>query len=79
MAAFWNAAARTECVDLAKLAGLTPAAMICEVMNDDRTMARLSDLTVFARRHDKENHLGEGAGGLSPRSETIRGDLRAAG
>ncbi|MEO1251427.1 MAG: 3,4-dihydroxy-2-butanone-4-phosphate synthase [Pseudomonadota bacterium] len=38
-------------VDLAKLAGLTPAAMICEVMNDDGTMARLPDLEVFAARH----------------------------
>ena len=39
-------------VDLAKLAGLTPAAMICEVMNDDGTMARLGDLEVFAAKHD---------------------------
>ena len=38
-------------VDLAKLAGLTPASMICEVMNDDGTMARLPDLEVFAERH----------------------------
>jgi len=38
-------------VDLAKLAGLTPASMICEVMNDDGTMARLPDLQVFAKRH----------------------------
>ncbi|MEM8770704.1 MAG: 3,4-dihydroxy-2-butanone-4-phosphate synthase [Pseudomonadota bacterium] len=38
-------------VDLAKLAGLTPAAMICEVMNDDGTMARLPDLERFAEKH----------------------------
>ena len=38
-------------VDLAKLAGLSPASMICEVMNDDGTMARLPDLEVFAERH----------------------------
>ena len=38
-------------VDLAKLAGLTPAAMICEVMNDDGSMARLPDLEVFAEKH----------------------------
>ncbi len=38
-------------VDLAKLSGLTPAAMICEVMNDDGTMARLGDLEGFAARH----------------------------
>ena len=38
-------------VDLAKLAGLTPAAMICEIMNDDGSMARLPDLERFAARH----------------------------
>lgn len=37
--------------DLTALAGLTPAAVICEVMNDDGTMARLPELIVFARRH----------------------------
>jgi 3,4-dihydroxy 2-butanone 4-phosphate synthase/GTP cyclohydrolase II len=37
--------------DLTALAGLTPAAVICEVMNDDGTMARLPDLVPFARRH----------------------------
>ena len=38
-------------VDLAKLAGLKKAAVICEVMNDDGTMARLPDLEVFAKQH----------------------------
>ncbi len=38
-------------VDLAKLAGLTPAAVICEVMNPDGTMARLPDLMKFAEKH----------------------------
>ncbi|HVL56781.1 MAG TPA: bifunctional 3,4-dihydroxy-2-butanone-4-phosphate synthase/GTP cyclohydrolase II [Burkholderiaceae bacterium] len=38
--------------DLAQLAGLTPAAVICEVLNDDGTMARLPDLIAFARRHE---------------------------
>jgi 3,4-dihydroxy 2-butanone 4-phosphate synthase/GTP cyclohydrolase II len=37
--------------DLAHMAGLTPAAVICEIMNDDGTMARLPDLEVFAREH----------------------------
>jgi 3,4-dihydroxy 2-butanone 4-phosphate synthase/GTP cyclohydrolase II len=37
--------------DLAALAGLTPAAVICEVMNDDGTMARLPDLQRFAAHH----------------------------
>jgi 3,4-dihydroxy 2-butanone 4-phosphate synthase / GTP cyclohydrolase II len=38
-------------VDLARLAGCRPAGVICEIMNDDGTMARLSDLIVFAREH----------------------------
>jgi 3,4-dihydroxy 2-butanone 4-phosphate synthase/GTP cyclohydrolase II len=38
-------------VDLARLAGLRPAAVICEVMNDDGTMARLPDLERFAEKH----------------------------
>jgi 3,4-dihydroxy 2-butanone 4-phosphate synthase/GTP cyclohydrolase II len=37
--------------DLAGMAGLSPAAVICEVMNDDGTMARLPDLEAFAREH----------------------------
>lgn len=38
-------------IDLAKLAGLNPAAVICEVMNDDGTMARMADLAKFAKVH----------------------------
>jgi 3,4-dihydroxy 2-butanone 4-phosphate synthase/GTP cyclohydrolase II len=38
-------------VDLARLAGLEPAGVICEVMNDDGTMARLPDLEIFAQQH----------------------------
>ena len=38
-------------VDLASLAGLYPAAVICEIMNDDGTMARLNDLIPFAQHH----------------------------
>ena len=37
--------------DLAAMAGLTPAAVICEIMNDDGTMARLPELQAFAREH----------------------------
>jgi 3,4-dihydroxy 2-butanone 4-phosphate synthase/GTP cyclohydrolase II len=37
--------------DLARLAGLTPAAVICEIMKDDGTMARLPDLVEFAQAH----------------------------
>lgn len=38
-------------IDLARLAGLYPAAVICEIMNDDGTMARMPDLVPFAQRH----------------------------
>lgn len=38
-------------IDLCRLAGLSPAAVICEVMNDDGTMARAGDLKEFARQH----------------------------
>jgi 3,4-dihydroxy 2-butanone 4-phosphate synthase / GTP cyclohydrolase II len=39
-------------VDIARKAGLTPAAVICEIMNDDGTMARLPDLVSFAQHHN---------------------------
>ncbi|MBL7031702.1 MAG: bifunctional 3,4-dihydroxy-2-butanone-4-phosphate synthase/GTP cyclohydrolase II [Nitrospira sp.] len=39
-------------VDLAKFAGLTPAGVICEIMNDDGTMARVPELAKFALKHD---------------------------
>jgi 3,4-dihydroxy 2-butanone 4-phosphate synthase / GTP cyclohydrolase II len=38
-------------VDLCRLAGLRPAAVICEIMNEDGTMARVPDLEVFAEEH----------------------------
>ncbi len=38
-------------VDIARLAGLNPSGVICEVMKDDGTMARLADLIPFAQRH----------------------------
>jgi 3,4-dihydroxy 2-butanone 4-phosphate synthase/GTP cyclohydrolase II len=38
-------------VDLARLAGLYPSGVICEIMNDDGTMARMPDLVPFAQRH----------------------------
>ena len=38
-------------VDIARLAGLIPAGVICEIMNDDGSMARRSDLIAFAQRH----------------------------
>ncbi|MDR2574471.1 MAG: bifunctional 3,4-dihydroxy-2-butanone-4-phosphate synthase/GTP cyclohydrolase II [Desulfovibrio sp.] len=39
-------------VDLARLAGLKPAAVICEIMRDDGAMARMADLEEFSRTHD---------------------------
>jgi 3,4-dihydroxy 2-butanone 4-phosphate synthase/GTP cyclohydrolase II len=45
-------AGHTEaCCDLARLAGLEPAAVLCEIMKDDGTMARLPDLLEFAGQH----------------------------
>ena len=39
-------------VDISRLAGLNPSAVICEIMNDDGSMARLKDLKKFCRKHD---------------------------
>lgn len=39
-------------VDISRLAGLNPSGVICEIMNEDGTMARLDDLIGFARKHD---------------------------
>lgn len=39
-------------VDLARLAGLEPAGVLCEIMNDDGTMARVADLKVFKKNHN---------------------------
>jgi 3,4-dihydroxy 2-butanone 4-phosphate synthase / GTP cyclohydrolase II len=45
-------AGQTEAaVDLARIAGLYPAGVICEIMNEDGTMARVPELTKFARKH----------------------------
>lgn len=52
MAAFWCAPVTTEAaVDVSRLAGLNPSGVICEVMNDDGTMARLPDLIKFGQKH----------------------------
>jgi 3,4-dihydroxy 2-butanone 4-phosphate synthase/GTP cyclohydrolase II len=46
-------AGQTEAsVDLARLAGMVPAGVICEIMNDDGTMARVPELTEVCRQHD---------------------------
>ncbi len=39
-------------VDIARLAGLNPSGVICEIMNDDGTMARMDDLKIFAKTHN---------------------------
>jgi 3,4-dihydroxy 2-butanone 4-phosphate synthase / GTP cyclohydrolase II len=45
-------AGQTEAsVDLARIAALTPAAVICEIMNEDGTMARVPDLLIFSEKH----------------------------
>ena len=47
-----NRSGHTEgSVDLARLAGLSPAAVICEIMNDDGSMARIPDLEEFCQKH----------------------------
>ena len=46
-------AGQTECsVDFSRMAGLIPAAVICEIMNEDGTMARMPDLVKFAQFHN---------------------------
>ena len=48
----WFSAGHTEAsVDISKLAGLKSCAVICEIMNDDGTMARLKDCEKFAKKH----------------------------
>src|SRR5262249_36893987 len=45
-------AGQTEAsVDLARIAGMTPAAVLCEIMNEDGTMARVPDLSRYCARH----------------------------
>ncbi|MCP1212665.1 3,4-dihydroxy-2-butanone-4-phosphate synthase [Acetobacter okinawensis] len=63
-------------IDLLRLAGLKPAAVICEILNEDGTMARRPQLDVFARQHDMPiisiAELVEwiGAHGLAPLEQT---------
>lgn len=50
---YWADAGHTEgSVDLARLAGLEPAAVLCELMNPDGSMAKGDDIARFAARHD---------------------------
>ena len=57
-------------VDIARLAGLSPAGVICEIMNDDGTMARLPDLVTFAQHHNLK--LGTIADLIAHRRRTER-------
>ncbi|MDE2079801.1 MAG: 3,4-dihydroxy-2-butanone-4-phosphate synthase [Burkholderiales bacterium] len=57
--------------DLAGMAGLLPAAVICEVMKDDGTMARLPDLQVFAREHGLKIGTIADLIGYRSRNETL--------
>ena len=57
-------------VDFARLAGLNPAGVICEIMNDDGTMARMPDLVAFAQRHNLK--LGTIADLIAHRRRTER-------
>jgi len=57
--------------DLAAMAGLTPAAVICEIMKDDGTMARLPDLQVFAREHGLKIGTIADLIGYRSRNETL--------
>ncbi|PAL21663.1 3,4-dihydroxy-2-butanone-4-phosphate synthase [Sphingopyxis sp. GW247-27LB] len=57
-------------VDISRLAGLNPSGVICEVMNDDGSMARLDDLIPFARRHGLK--IGTIADLIAYRSRTDR-------
>jgi 3,4-dihydroxy 2-butanone 4-phosphate synthase/GTP cyclohydrolase II len=57
-------------VDIARLAGLYPAGVICEIMNDDGTMARLPDLVTFSQRHNLK--LGTIADLIAHRRRTER-------
>ena len=64
-------------VDIARLAGLNPAGVICEIMNDDGTMARLPDLVAFAQRHNLK--LGTIADLIAYRRRTERLVQRGGG
>jgi len=57
-------------VDIARLAGLNPSGVICEIMNDDGTMARLPDLVAFAQHHNLK--LGTIADLIAHRRRTER-------
>ena len=58
-------------VDLARLAGLYPAGVICEIMSDDGTMARMPELLEFAKQHDLRIVTIKDLIGYRMRAETV--------
>ena len=46
-------------VDVSRLAGLNPSGVICEIMNEDGSMARLDDLKLFAKKHKLKSGRSE--------------------
>jgi 3,4-dihydroxy 2-butanone 4-phosphate synthase/GTP cyclohydrolase II len=63
-------------VDLARLAGLTPAGVICEIMNEDGSMARMPDLEVFAQKHDLRILTDRGSHPVPPADRAPRAPRR---
>jgi 3,4-dihydroxy-2-butanone 4-phosphate synthase len=75
-------AGQTEAaVDLARMAGLSPAGVICEVINEDGTMARVPELTKFAKKHGLLIHHDRGPDPVphaDRAAREARGERRAA-
>ena len=72
-------AGQTEAaVDLARLAGLNPAGVICEVMNDDGTMARVPELVEYCARHGLQHDHGRRPDRLPPPPRQARRTGRLA-
>ncbi len=72
-------AGQTEAsVDLARIAGMTPAAVICEIMNDDGTMARVPQLLEFCREARPENCHRRRSHPVSHAARTLRSPHRGS-
>ena len=59
-------------VDLARLAGLNPSGVICEIMNEDGSMARVRDLEPYCARHEHQDGHGRRPGRLPPPAREAR-------
>ena len=72
-------AGQTEAsVDLARIAGLNPSAVLCEVMNEDGTMARVPDLAKFCERHGLADGHGRRPDPLPDEDRAARAPDRVA-